>query len=335
MPLHPQIIDIMNKLAALNLPPATELTVDEARKNSNLGRAAIELEREPVGGIENRSIPGPAGDIPIRIYRPESGNNHPFVMLFHGGGWVFGDLESEDTTCRGLCRRVGAVVVSVDYRLAPETAYPGAVDDCYAGTGWAVEHAEELGIDPSRIATSGTSAGANLSGAVAMMARDRGGPAIAHQVLFCPVIDADFDRPSYIRNASDYGLTRDGMIWFWDHYTGSGDDRYKPYASLIRAKDLSGLADATIIAAEFDPLLDEALAYSKALQVAGVKTRCTVYDGMTHGFNNRVGPIDAAKDRAGRGGGRDQGELRYRLACACSLLSCRTDVQQAAALARR
>ena len=295
MALHPQIIDIMNKLAALNLPPATDLTVEEARKNSYLGRAEIELEEEPVGRIEDRSIPGPAGDLPIRIYWPESGSNHPLVMLFHGGGWVFGDLESEDTTCRGLCRRVGAVVVSVDYRLAPETAYPGAVDDCYAATLWAVDHAIELGIDPSRIATSGTSAGGNLAGAVAMMARDRGGPAISHQVLFCPVIDADFERPSYIQNATDYGLTRDVMIWFWGHYTGDGGSRNEPYASLIRAQDLSGLADATIIAAEYDPLLDEALAYGEALRAAGVKTRTTVYDGMTHGFNNRVGPVDAAK----------------------------------------
>lgn len=285
----------MNKLAALNLPPATELTPEQVRKNSALSRAAVERERESVGKIEERSIPGPAGNIPVRIYRPESAGTHPLIMLFHGGGWVVGDLDTEDATCRGLCRRVGAVVISVDYRLAPETAYPGAVDDCFAATVWAIGHAEELGIDASRVATSGTSAGGNLSGAVAMMARDRGGPAIAHQLLFCPVIDADFDRSSYIRNATDYGLTRDGMIWFWDHYTGSGDDRYEPYASLIRAEDLSGLPETTIIAAEFDPLVDEAVAYGDALKAAGVKTRCTVYDGMTHGFNGYVGVVDAAK----------------------------------------
>ncbi|MDA1296897.1 MAG: alpha/beta hydrolase [Chloroflexi bacterium] len=295
MPLHPQIVATMNKLAALNLPPATELTPEQVRKNSALSRAAVERERESVGKIEERSIPSPAGNIPVRIYRPESAGTHPLIMLFHGGGWVVGDLDTEDATCRGLCRRVGAVVISVDYRLAPETAYPGAVDDCFAATVWAIDHAGELGIDASRVATSGTSAGGNLSGAVAMMARDRGGPAIAHQLLFCPVIDADFDRSSYIRNATDYGLTRDGMIWFWDHYTGSGEDRYEPYASLIRAEDLSGLPDTTIIAAEFDPLVDEAVAYGDALKAAGVKTRCTVYDGMTHGFNGYVGVVDAAK----------------------------------------
>ncbi len=295
MPLHPQVVEMMAKVAALGLPASNEVTVEEARRNSELSRDVVEVEKEPVGSIEDRTVLGPAGEIPIRIYRPGSQGVHPLIMLYHGGGWVIGDLESEDATCRGLCNRVSAVVVSVDYRLAPETAYPGAVDDCYAATVWVVEHADELGIDASRIATSGTSAGGNLSGAVAMMARDRGGPAIAHQVLFCPVIDADFDRPSYIANANDYGLTRDGMIWFWELYTGSGDDRNESYASLIRATDLSGLPDATVIAAEYDPLVDEAVAYGEALQAAGVQTKCTVYEGMTHGFNGRLGVLDSAK----------------------------------------
>ncbi len=298
MPLHPQVVASMKKMAELGLPLTSELTPEQARKNSAIVREATAdvIELEPVASIEDRTIPGPAGEIPIRIYRPYADGVRPLIMLYHGGGWVVGDLETEDAACRGLCNRVGAVVVSVDYRLAPETAYPGAVDDCYAATVWAVGHADELGIDPSRVATSGTSAGGNLSGAIAMMARDRGGPAIAHQVLFCPVIDADFDRPSYIANANDYGLTRDSMTWFWDHYTGTGDDRFQPYASLIRANDLSGLPDATVIAAEYDPLVDEAVAYGDALQAAGVKTQCTVYPGMIHGFNGRVGMYDAAKE---------------------------------------
>jgi acetyl esterase len=294
MPLHPQVVESMKKLAALGLPALTEITPEQARINSTISRTAIPVVAEPVGSVEERSIPGPAGNIPIRIYRPEGVSNPPLIMLYHGGGWVVGDLESEDATCRGLCRRVGAAVISVDYRLAPETRYPGAVEDCYAATVWAVEHAQELGIDASRIATSGTSAGGNLSGAIAQMARDKGGPSITHQVLFCPVVDADFDRPSYIANATDYGLTREGMMWFWDHYTGTGDDRFQPYASLIRAKDLSGLPPATIIAAEYDPLVDEAVAYADALKAAGVQTTCTVYEGMTHGFNGRIGVYDAA-----------------------------------------
>jgi acetyl esterase len=295
MPLHPQVVESMKKLEALGLPAITEVTPAQARINSTVSRDAIPVEKEQVGSIEDRIVPGPAGDIPIRIYRPAGASNPPLIMLYHGGGWVVGDLESEDATCRGLCRRVGAVVISVDYRLAPETRYPGAVDDCYAATEWAVKNAKVLGIDASRIATSGTSAGGNLSGAIAQMARDKGNLSITHQVLFCPVIDADFERKSYVANATGYGLTREGMMWFWDHYTGKGNDRFEPYASLIRAKDLSGLPPATIIAAEYDPLVDEAVAYADALEAAGVATTCTVYEGMTHGFNGRLGVFDAAR----------------------------------------
>lgn len=295
MPLHPQVIAANKKAETLNLPPITELTPEQARENSRLTRTVFDFEFEPVHSVEDRTIQGPDGDIPIRIYRPDDKAGNPLIMLYHGGGWVVGDLENEDTTCRGLCKRVNAVVISVDYRLAPETRFPGAVDDCYVATQWAVEHADELGIDASRIATSGTSAGGNLSGAVAQMARDKGGPSIAHQVLFCPVIDHDFDRPSYIANAENYGLTRDAMIWFWDHYTGTGDDRNNPHVALIRAKDLSGLPDATIIAAEYDPLVDEAVAYGDALKAAGVNVKTTVYEGMVHGFNSRTGVLDAAK----------------------------------------
>ena len=295
MPLHPQAAAALARTAGLGLPSPTEVTPDEARANARLSRQAIGTEVEAVGSVENSSFPGPAGEIPIRIYRPDDHEGHPLVMLFHGGGWVIGDLDSEDTTARGMCIRANAIVISVDYRLAPETSFPGAAEDCYSATKWAVDNADALGVDGSRVATSGTSAGGNLSGAVAMMARDRGGPRIAHQVLFCPVIDCDFDRPSYIERGTEYGLTRDAMIWYWDQYTGSGADRYDPYASLIRADDLSGLPDATIIAAEYDPLVDEAVEYGKALSAAGADTLTVVYDGMTHGFNNRTGVIDAAK----------------------------------------
>lgn len=295
MPLHPQAAAALQTIAALGLPPVTDVTPAQARANATTSRRAVEVDIEPVGRTEDRIISGPGGPLPLRIYRSDDRDHLPLIMLFHGGGWVVGDLETEDTTCRGLCRRVGAVVVSVDYRLAPETRFPGAVEDCYAATQWAVTHADELGIDASLVATSGTSAGGNLAGAVAMAARDRGGPAIAHQVLFCPVTDSDFDRPSYIRNAVDYGLTRAAMVWFWDQYTGAGQGRHHPYAALIRAKDLSGLPDATVIAAEYDPLVDEAVVYADALRAAGVDVSCRVYAGMTHAFNFRVGAIDAAR----------------------------------------
>jgi acetyl esterase len=296
MPLHPQVKELMARREALGFPANTEVTPDEARANAAAGRKAIPAEREPVGEITERTIGGPAGDIPIRIYRPESEGTHALIMLFHGGGWVVGDLDAEDSTSRGLVNRVNAVLVSVDYRLAPETRFPGAPEDCYAATVWAVEHAEELGVDASKLATTGTSAGGNLSAVVSQMARDRGGPKIKHQVLFCPVIDFDFDRASYIENGDDYGLTRDGMIWFWEQYLGPDGDGHNPYASPIRAESLAGLADATVIAAQYDPLLDEAADYAAALKAAGVDTTYTEYPGMTHGFNGSFGLIDAARD---------------------------------------
>jgi acetyl esterase len=215
-------------------------------------------------------------------------------MLFHGGGWVIGDLDNEDSTSRGLVNRVNAVLISVDYRMAPEDRFPAAPEDCYAATVWAVEHAAELGVDATNIAVAGTSAGGNLSAAVALMARDRGGPTIKHQVLYCPVIDRSFNRPSSVANAEGYGLTTEGMMWFWDQYIGSDGDGHHPYASVIRAEDLSGLADATVIAAEYDPLLDEAADYAASLKAAGNDVTFTEYAGMTHGFNGSFGLIDDA-----------------------------------------
>jgi len=292
MPLHPQVADLMKRREALGFPANSEVSPDEARANARAGKEAIPSDQEPVGEISERTIPGPAGDVPIRIYRPTTEGPHPLIMLFHGGGWVIGDLDTEDSMSRGLVNRVDAVLVSVDYRLAPETKFPGAPEDCYAATVWAVENASEIGVDASNLALSGTSAGGNLTGAVAQMCRDRGGPEVKHQVLFCPVIDYDFARKSYHEKAEGYGLTRDGMIWFWDQYLASPEDGHNPYASPIRAEDLSGLPDATVIAAEYDPLLDEAADYAKALEAAGVDVQYTEYPGMTHGFNGSFGLID-------------------------------------------
>ena len=296
MPLHPQVQELKDRRDALGFPDNNEVTPEEARANAIAGRKAIPSEQEPVGEITERTIPGPAGEIPIRIYRPDAEGPHSLIMLFHGGGWVVGNLDAEDSTSRGLVNRVNAVLVSVDYRLAPETRFPGASEDCYAATVWAVEHAEELGVDASKLAVAGTSAGGNLSAAVSLMARDRGGPNISHQVLFCPVIDYKFDRPSYIENANGYGLTRDVMIWYWEQYLASDADGRNPYASPIRAESLAGLADATVIAAQYDPLLDEAADYAAALEAAGVDVTYSEYAGMTHGFNGSFGLIDAAKD---------------------------------------
>ena len=298
MPLHPQVIAFRDKRVALNLAPNSEVTPAQARENSRIWRAAIPADLEPVGEITDRTIPGPAGDLPIRIYRPDSAGPHPLLMLFHGGGWLIGDLDHEDPSSRRMCNQLNAVVVSVDYRLAPETRFPGAPDDCHAGLVWAVEHADELGIDASKIALAGTSAGGNQTAAVAQMARDKGGPVIKHQVLFCPVIDYDFDRPSYKAHGDSFALTQDSMRYFWKQYLGPDgkSNGHHPYASPIRAETLAGLPDATIITAEFDPLIDEAADYAQALKAAGVDVAYSQYAGMAHAFNELIGIFDAARE---------------------------------------
>ena len=184
-PLHPQALAVIQKYGSLGLPYNTEVSAQQARINGNIGWAAYDLEKEHVARTHEGVNDGLDGDLKLRIYEPDRDDTHPLVMLFHGGGWVTGDLDAEDTTCRGLSLRVGAVVMSVDYRLALETAFPGGLEDCYTATVWAVEHANELNIVPNLIAVSGTCAGGNLAAAVTLLARDRGAPNIAHQLLYC------------------------------------------------------------------------------------------------------------------------------------------------------
>jgi acetyl esterase len=220
----------------------------------------------------------------VRIYKPEGRPPLPALVYFHGGGWVIGSLETHDGACRELANRIGCAVVSVDYRLAPESRYPAAAEDCYAATQWVAENAKALGVDAKRIAIGGDSAGGNLAAVVALMARDRGGPALRHQLLIYPVTDADFERASYRENAEGYLLTTKAMAWFWGHYVPELAQRQDGYAAPLRAKDLAGLPPAFVLTAEFDPLRDEGEAYAKRLAQAGVPTRLQRYDGAIHGF---------------------------------------------------
>jgi acetyl esterase len=216
-------------------------------------------------------------------------------VYFHGGGWVLGSLATHDGICRSLAAGAGCVVVSVDYRLAPEHRYPAAAEDCYAATQWCAAHAAELGADGSRVAVGGDSAGGNLSAVVAQMARDRGGPPLVFQLLIYPVTDAARDTQSYRENAEGYLLTAGDMAWFWNHYLGDARARgAEAYASPIRAASLAGLPPALVITAEFDPLRDEGEAYGAALESAGVAAKVTRYDGMIHGFFGLGAMIDRA-----------------------------------------
>ncbi|GAA1928774.1 alpha/beta hydrolase [Streptomyces durmitorensis] len=241
-----------------------------------------------VGTVEDRSIPGPAGapDLPVRVYRPEGASRpRPTVVFFHGGGYTLCDLDTHDATARTLCAESGAVVVSVAYRLAPEHRFPAATEDAYAALCWAAAktRAGALGGDPGAVVTAGDSSGGGLATVAALMARDRGGPAVALQVLIYPVLDAGQGSGSYTSNATGYFLTAAHMRWFWEQYLGPDGDGTHPYASPLGA-DLAALPPAHIVTAGCDPLCDEGGAYAVRLRLAGVPVTQGHYPGMFHGF---------------------------------------------------
>lgn len=285
------LVDLLDR----TLPRPGELPAAEYRRRHREVSRAARVDGEPVARVEDRAVPGPGGDIPVRVYSPEATEPLPAVVFFHGGGWVICDLDSHDGLCRGIANGAGAAVVSVDYRLAPEHRFPAAVDDCFAATCWVAEHAGELGIDGSRIAVAGDSAGGNLAAAVSLMARDRGGPALAFQLLVYPCLDPDLATPSHREHAEGFFLTRSGMRWYWDQYLGSPEDARHPYAAPSRAPDHSGLPPAPVITAQHDPLRDEGEAYAARLAEAGVAATARRYDGMFHGFFSFGAVLDAAR----------------------------------------
>jgi acetyl esterase len=239
----------------------------------------------PVRSVEDSTIPGPAGNIPIRIYRPDVDGPVPTMAFFHGGGFVIGNIETHDDQARLLCRDVGMVVVSVDYRLAPEHKFPAGFQDCLAATHWVADNVATLGGDGDKIVVGGDSAGGNLSAAVALATRETG-PKLAAQFLIYPGVDfsPDGEYPSRVENAEGFFLTADDMVWFMAQYLAEDADLLDPTASPIRAATLAGAPPAVIGTAEFDPLRDEGEAYAKALVDAGVEVRLQRYDGLIHGF---------------------------------------------------
>lgn len=294
MPLDPQAKAFLDQAAASGAPPFSQMTVQQAR--DALGMLfAPKGPREPVKSVEDRVVNAGGVKLPVRIYTPEGKGPLPILVFFHGGGWVVGNCESHDTPCRSLANGTGCIVVSVDYRLAPEHKFPAPAEDCYAATKWAALNAAGFGGDPKRIAVGGDSAGGNLAAAVAQMATDRGAPTLAFQLLIYPVTDYSYGTASYRNNAEGYLLTKDSMQWFWNHYLQNENDGQNPYASPLRGQRLSNLPPALVITAEFDPLRDEGEAYATKMKQAGVSVVHTDYKGMIHGFFSFADIMDQGK----------------------------------------
>jgi len=223
-------------------------------------------------------------EVRVRLYRPDDTAPAPLILFFHGGGWVLCDLDSHDFLCRDLANASGCAVIAVDYRLAPEVPFPGALEDCYMALQYFASHAKHHGLDAGRIAVCGDSAGANLATAVALKSRDQGGPALRHQALLCPVIDSACNSASMLTHGSGYMLSREMMVWFWNCYLATPADASNPLASPAQAKILANLPPTSIATAEYDPLLDEAEQYADRLRASGVPVTARRYLGMIHDF---------------------------------------------------
>jgi cation diffusion facilitator CzcD-associated flavoprotein CzcO/acetyl esterase/lipase len=288
--MQPDVAMVLEAMAAMGLPPLESLSADDARDLMAAG-AALRPPGPEVGEVTDGVMPGPGGDLPYRLYRPAPLPDGPrsVVVYFHGGGWVLGDLDSDDPLCRDLCARSGAVVVSVNYRHAPEVRFPAAADDAYAAVRWVDAHAAELGGIPGQLAVAGWSAGGNIAAVACQRARDEGGPHISGQLLITPAVDAEMTQPSYTENGDGYILTSALMDWFWDHYADPAD-RSDTRAAPLRG-NLSGLPPACIVTADFDPLRDEGIAYARALEAAGVPVRHVRARGHTHTSLSMVGVV--------------------------------------------
>ena len=298
MALHPQIQQALKAMADARLRPIESMTPPEARAQMAAmakARAAASPPTE-VGRIEEREIPGPAGAMRARFYWPKGASGPvPAILYYHGGGHVIGDLDTHDGQARNLCQGAGALLVSIDDRMGPEHRFPAAVEDCWAALVWLHANAASLGADPARLAVAGDSAGANLAGVIALMARDAGGPALRLQLLVYPVGDYNMTGESYQRYANGYGvLTRDAMAWFQGHYLNKPEEANDWRASPLLAASHRGVAPAFIVIGECDVLADDGQRYVEALRKAGVPVESKLYPGMIHGFFGMAPSVDGA-----------------------------------------
>jgi acetyl esterase len=296
----PQIQRLLDMMDQQRAPPTYGVSVETAR--AQLEELFSMADPEPVGEVQEFEIPGPAGPLPVRVYAPEGSEEPlPVFVTFHGGGWVIGNLDTHDPVCRAVANEAECLVLSVEYRLAPEHPFPAAVEDAYAATEWAAEFAPDLGGDPNRIAVGGDSSGGNLTAAVTLLTRDRDGPDLCHQSLIYPAVGSprlhEFD--SYEENAEGYFLERESSEWFYERYIQRATDARNEYAAPLLARDLSGVPSATVITAGFDPLRDEGFAYADRLEDAGVAVEHENFEGMIHGFINLVDMVDQSREAIG------------------------------------
>lgn len=296
MPLHPQVSGFLQQLAAMGAKPFHTMSPTEARQAFGALCTALPRGTAKIAGAVDRKIPGPAGEIPLRVYTPEGSGPFPALVYFHGGGFVIGSLDDYDQNCREVCGRVGCVVVSVDYRLAPEHKFPAAPNDCFAATQWVAANAAAIGVDASRIAVGGDSAGGNLTAVVAQLARDQKGPKLCAQLMIYPATQVGEPTKSMIENADGYLLTKADMEYFMGHYLSSPDDLRNPMLAPSLTKDLSGLPPAWVVTCEFDPLRDEGEAYAAALAKAGVPVASRRLDGTIHATWNFFTVLDLGRE---------------------------------------
>jgi len=297
--LHPQIVQVIEAMERAQLRPIEASTPAEARAQMEATARSRKAEPLPVGRVEERLIPGPAGEIRVRLYWPNGGgasaDKVPAIAYYHGGGHVIGSLDTHDLIARNLCAGAEALVMSADYRMGPEHKFPAAVDDSFAALQWLTANAASLGADPERLGVHGDSAGANLAAVVALMARDRGGPALKLQSLVYPVADYTMNTASYRTFAEGYGLlTAAAMRWFRQHYLSSPEEADDWRASPLKAPSHAGLPPAIVVTAECDVLHDDGVAYAAALRKAGVEVEYREYPGMVHAFFGMVPIVDDA-----------------------------------------
>ena len=296
--LDPEIQALLDAINAEPAPPPEQVSVAEARAAHAEESARLRGPGGPVADVRDLAVPGPGGDVTVRMYRPATapaGERPGVVAYFHGGGWCLGTLDSFDAACRALANAARAVVMSVDYRLAPEHPFPAAVEDARAVVRWLAAHAAELGADPERLAVAGDSAGGNLAAITARRLRDEGGPPLRFQALVYPALDGGLDTGSYRENAEGYGLTAASLRHTWALYL-DGADALQPDASPLRADDLAGLPPAFVLTVDKDPLRDEGEAYARGLEAAGTPATLRRYDGAIHGFFRWQGASRLARE---------------------------------------